>query len=79
MTWTEEEIRRYRNCREQRLGSFYASAGLGIEEPEKRAEYLAEKLNLTPTDHDVVMRASLKEGKAEGLRMLEQMAIAVFF
>jgi len=79
MVWSEEEILGYKLVRRKELGPTYATAGIGIDEPERRAEYLSEKLNLTLTDHDVIMRTASKEGKAKALKMLEDMAIEVFF
>ena len=82
MTWSEEEIETYRTIRRKELGPLYAAAGLSITEPEKRAEYLAGKLNLTMTDHDVIMREAStlsSNGKAQALKLLEDMAIEIFF
>jgi len=79
MTWSTSEIQDYLAVRRKELGPVYVAAGIGIIEPEKRAEYLAEQLKLTPTDHDVIMRVSLKEGKAKALKLLEDMAVEFFF
>lgn len=79
MTWSQEEIKAYREIRREELGPFYAAGGLTIDEPEKRAEYLAQKLNLTMTDYDVIMRETATNGKVKALKILEDMAIGVFF
>ncbi len=79
MVWSKDEIAGYKEVRRKELGPTYATAGIGIDEPERRAEYLAGRLNLTPADHEVIMGNASKEGKVKALKMLEDMAIEVFF
>jgi len=51
MVWTQEEVGGYHQVDNLALTSLYSSAGVG-ENPEKRAEYLAEIfLGLTMSDH----------------------------
>ena len=76
MAWSKEEIEEYKEIRRRELGPTYATIGIDIDNPEKRAEYLAERLNLTLTDHDVIMRTA---SKVEALIMLEDIDIKVFF
>jgi len=80
MAWTQEEIDEYAMLRKHELGPLYAAAKIPTNEPEKRARYLAEDvLNLTATDHDVIMTMATSQGKAKSLVMLESMVLAAFY
>ncbi|MDP2628406.1 MAG: hypothetical protein Q8P15_00735 [Nanoarchaeota archaeon] len=79
MAWTKEEIEKYVSIRRTELGPVYASQGLEIDKPEKRAEFLYKILNLTMTDEDTIRNNTSQNEKADSLRMLEDMAIKIFF
>ncbi|MBA7552664.1 hypothetical protein ES705_45234 [subsurface metagenome] len=80
MVWSEKENLQYKKIRKRELGPLYAMKGIPLDNPEARAEYLAEKvLNLQMTDHDVIMRMANKEGRAIALKFLEDMVIEKFF
>ena len=76
MVWTQEEVKNYHQVDNLALASLYSSAGVG-ENPEKRAEYLAENfLGLTMSDHEIIMKKAGEEGRPAALRLLEDMAIS---
>ena len=73
--WTEEEIGNYRQLEDPTLDSIYEKARLS-NNPEDRAKYLAEEvLDLTMTDHDLIMRTAAQEGRPAALNLLERIAI----
>ena len=76
MVWTQEEVGGYHQVDNLALTSLYSSAGVG-ENPEKRAEYLAEIfLGLTMSDHEMIMRKAGEEGRPAALNLLEDIAIS---
>ena len=78
--WTKEEIGRYEDMRRKELGPMYAAAGIPVEEPWRRAEYLFEILrpHLAMTDEDVLNSITKRNGKPDGLRFLEDVAVDLF-
>jgi hypothetical protein len=78
--WTQEEIERYKSIANEKLGLLYVLAGIDLDHPEQRAEYLAEKiLKLTSTDQDMIMRRAHDLGKHIALRDLEEMVYKTYF
>ncbi|HLD15572.1 MAG TPA: hypothetical protein VJB94_03255 [Candidatus Nanoarchaeia archaeon] len=76
MIWTKEEIGSYTPIESKKLVELYEGLGINKYDPEKRAEFLAEKLQLTMTDHDVIMRTAAEKGKPAALNLLEEMVLA---
>ena len=66
--WTPEEIAAYKL--RSGMDLFYQQHGVGAS-PEQRAEFLAEYLKLTMTDHDALMRAAAERGHAYALSTME--------
>lgn len=78
MAWTNEEKKAYIPPVTYPLSSLYRHACIDSKEPEKRAEYLAEKvLKLTATDHDLFRQTAKQEGKAQALNLLERMFLSL--
>ena len=77
MVWTAEEISAYIPPVTHPLSSLYRMASIDAGDPEKRAQYLAEKvLQLTLTDHDLLMRMAKEKGRVSALQDLEQMFLS---
>ena len=77
--WTQPEIKQYVDQARSYapLARLYEEQCLQSKHAEARARFLAEVvLELTPTDHDVIMRTASAEGRAAGLLELEDMVIA---
>jgi len=75
--WTKPEINAYTSKARAYKPLQQAYQEVGLEHPQERAQFLAEEvLQLTMTDHDVVMRITHDEGRAAGLLVLEDMVIA---
>lgn len=76
--WSKKEIREYQKIKVQNkeLGLLYILKDLQNNQPELRAKYLVEKLNLTAIDQEVLLRES---SRAIALRNLEEIFIANFF
>ena len=79
--WSEEDIGKYDNLRvkNRELGLLYALAGIPISEPEKRAKYLADKLNLTASDQGTFLTIAKASGRPLALQALEMTFMANFF
>jgi len=79
--WSAEEIGRYADLRvkNNELGLLYALAGIPISEPEKRAKYLADKLNLTASDQGTFSILAKAGGRPLALQTLEMTFMANFF
>ena len=76
MTWTDEEIITYQQVNSHILDNIYSEACIPEKNTEERAKYLAENiLNLTMTDHDIIMKTAHKKGKPETLNLLEEIVI----
>ena len=76
MLWTTKEIEEYVQNRSPSLRMLYASRKLPANDPMERARYLSEVfLNLTMTDHDLIMRTAAKKGRTAALEILETMAV----
>ncbi|MBI4152984.1 hypothetical protein HY497_00540 [Candidatus Woesearchaeota archaeon] len=74
--WTQAEVAAYQPRQSSYLMELYAIANLPPTDPEGRAWFLAEDvLNLTMTDHLLVMREAAQNGKHIGLGLLEDWAI----
>ncbi len=59
------------------LRKLYEAHGLPETDPEARAKFLAEDvLQVTMTDHDLLMRTASYDGRAASLVLLEDMVIA---
>lgn len=78
--WSDGEKAEYKVLRVQNvgLGVVYSLMGIPITDPEKRAKYLSEKLNLTGTDQDAVLTQA-HSTRPVALKKLEEMFIANFF
>jgi hypothetical protein len=68
MAWTEKEIKEYKELyntdKDIILRSVYLQAKIPADKPEERTKYLAEHiLNLTMTNHDVIMGLAKERGK----------------
>ncbi len=77
--WTPEEIEQYERNRKSKLGPLYASAGIPINNPEARAEYLKEVLNLKIEDYSTIITIAKEKGRLEVLKTLEKWVIETFF
>lgn len=76
MLWTNQEIEAYRPRPYDPLLRLYEQRSLPVTDPEARAKFLAEEvLQLTMTDHDVVMRLAQTKGKIIALHSLEDMVV----
>ena len=77
MVWTQPEIDVYEPRDYAPLRNLYKTESIAHSDPEKRAQYLSEKvLNLTQTDHEVVMRTAHEKGRVAALNLLEDMVIS---
>lgn len=77
MVWTDDEIAAYKPLDYPPLNFLYQNWEISRYNPEERARFLAEDvLNLGMTDHDLLMRVAAESGKAEALRLLEEMVVA---
>ena len=77
--WSREEIDEYKVDRKLELGPMYAAAGISIDEPHRRAEYLEKQLKLGMTDEEIIRGVTKEKGRPAGLKMLETMALMNFF
>ena len=70
--WTKEEILRYEPIDYEPLSRLYKERRLHT--PDARAYFLAEiVLELTMTDHDIVLREAHQKGRPEALNALEKL------
>ncbi len=77
MTWTDQEIAAYHPLDYPPLNLLYQDREISRYNPEERARFLADVvLRLGMTDHDLLMRVAASQGKAEALRLLEEMVVA---
>jgi hypothetical protein len=75
--WTEDEKKSYEQLSSRRLDSLYKNANIPRTEPEKRAQYLMERvLELTTKDQDLINQIVVNEGRDRALNILEQMVLA---
>ena len=74
--WRLQEIQGYKPREYKPLLDLYDRYGLSDALPERRAEFLAENvIDLTATDHEVLMRKAGEGGRASALNLLEDMVI----
>ncbi len=78
--WEPKEIAAYEQRQSPVLSALYASIHdarrLDLTKPEARAEFLANYIDLTATDQDVLMGIAATRGRHYALNVLEDMAIA---
>ena len=74
MGWSQKEISEYTQVESNKLDRLYSERNIPINNPESRAEYLAEQvLKLTQIDQEVIIEITRRESKPAALNLLERM------